>query len=79
MNRVVENKIAGLYEDSRQKGLDGVADFLHKIRGRHVWGPARARPGFHLIDVSQVRPGTLFIEVPAKRIEKMIMLGWLPE
>lgn len=83
MDPIVEGKLYGMFlevENDHEK----VRNFLRELGGRLIYS-SRGRParrGFHKIEIRDygVLGGHMiqFLEVPTRKAEKMIMLGWTP-
>lgn len=65
------------------EGTEKILRFLQELGGRTIYssrGPARR--GFHKIEIREYgnlgENMILFLEVPTRKAEKMIMLGWTP-
>lgn len=88
MDPHVEGKLYRMFLEV--EGTEKMLPFLRELGGRVIYssrGPARR--GFHKIEIRErifsIGPGriygessTLFLEVPARKAEKMIMMGWTP-
>jgi hypothetical protein len=75
MNPIIEGKIYRMYLEI-ESDHERLAGFLRELRGRHLIGNRISKPrrGFHKIEIREF----LFLEIPIKRSEKMIRLGWQP-
>jgi len=82
MDPIVEGKLYRMFLEVENDDKK-IRRFLHELGGRLIYssrGPARR--GFHKIEIRDY--GVLgedmiqFLEVPTRKAEKMIMLGWTP-
>lgn len=82
MDSIVEGKIYRMFLEVENDDKK-IRRFLHELGGRLIYssrGPERR--GFHKIEIRDygVLGGDIiqFLEVPTRKAEKMIMMGWTP-
>lgn len=81
MDPHVEGKLYRMYLEVED--TDKIFPFLRELGGRVVYSyRGSARRGFHKIEIREWRHPDRdmieFLEVPARKAEKMIMMGWTP-